>query len=530
MVFSFCLAVTIVLSALAWSFNVLSFDDAKMTVFWPCLFVLLVFRSNGTRSIVAGLRAWLPAWLGLFVVAASSFGIAHVPALSMAGILRGGGLLVFATLAWGMTQSPRGRRGVFAALLGGGFLVAVLALGQQFGLLNVLFPAFDHYDQAMYGVFGNQALLGGYLALAILMIPAVFGAGQRNMSTWKALLGLFLVAVMFLALILSESRGGQLALLVGTLAWLATGRVTSQRSVRLAIVAVGVGILIVVLAGGASQDKWFQTAGDTDRGSQVRSWIWSGSMQMGLAHPVRGVGVGNFAYWAPSYMGDVPATYHNERTTYHAHFDLLEFWCETGLVGLVFLVGQFSRFRLRSGPAFGAMMALIVFSCFQPAWASTPHAMAFLLLLGMNLRSSVPRYVPDVLPIASNRPYIGLVVVTVVGGMLYGALVLRPSFLLRRAEDRHLAGQEAGPDYEKAVSAGGFQGEAQESYGMYLLGQGRPDAALTSFRVAQKELDTGRLYFLMYEAATALGDEESAGQYREACLARWPWATSRFLR
>jgi len=516
---------TIAASTLAWSFLVVSFHDVKIAALWVGLSACWAAQCRWGLLAAPGFRAWLPAWSGLLLVSASGYLRAPVPWLVVEEALRVAALLLFAGVVYRQTRTARGRHGVFLAIACAGGAAGALALAQGGGWLPGLFPSFGHYDQTMYSVFGNEGLLGGYLALALVLLPGALGLEVGRGPTWRTVSLLAAGIVMFAALVLSESRAGQLAFLAGGLVLAGSFR---PRSARWAIPALGALLALTCLAialGGGSVEKWTGTLSEGDTGVQVRLWIGRAALAMAAVNPMSGLGLGNFAYWAPQFMGAAAGEYANDATTYHAHFDLLELFVETGVLGFLFLGWLFSRFRLRSRVALAGLVALAVFSCGYPAWASLPHALAAVLLLGMNLRPELSRPSPS-----RRRMWFPLAVTVTIcaAASAHVATALWPSYLLRRAEDAHLAGEESTAAYRKAIAGLGFRGEAREGLGLYLLGQGDGEGAWEQLDAARREVDTGRLYYLLYRAAIMRGDLPAAEAMKEAGIARWPWAASRF--
>ncbi|MCF6283723.1 MAG: O-antigen ligase family protein [Candidatus Hydrogenedentes bacterium] len=336
-------------------------------------------------------------------------------------------------------------------------------------------------------------------------------------------MGLVAAVAMVTALVLSSSRAGHLALFAGVVVMLATASRQIRRCKILLAVFSLITVVIVVLWGGGSTEKWAAIFSGDDVGTQVRWWIWRASIAMALEHPVGGVGLGNFAYWAPQYMGGAAVAYHNAAATYHAHFDLLELVCETGALGLLFPGWLLSRYRIRCNYAFFGAVVLAIFSCLYPTWASVPHALAALLLVGMNLggRSENSVRVQSRLSGRAIWSFVGGMIL--ICALLHTAVALRPSFLLRRAEDAHLAGEDAESAYRAATTGLGFRGEAHESFGIYLLERGNRAGALQEFFSARKELDTGRLYKLLSTTSAALGYHDLARDFEKEELLRWPW-------
>ena len=502
------LGITLVTVGMSWSLHVVSFNHVKEGALWLGCVGMMLAVAAGPSGALSGFRVWMPAWCSLAVLGLISVLRAEVPWLAVESILRAAGLLAVASMAYRMGQGESGRQMIGGTIVGTAVLTAIFALGQRAGLLGALFPSFPHYDQTMYSVFGNSGLLGGYLALGLVLLPGL----SRSCAHFRgaALMSLFAGSVMALALLYSASRGAQLALAIGLCVYLARsrGRVGFPSGRSLAVVALAGTLLLV--AGAPSLSKWAALFQPGDVGGAVRGWIWQASGSLFLERPFLGVGMGNFSYGLPPHLGRPVEAVPEGATVYHAHLDLLEMVCEVGVLGVVLVVLQLRAFRFANTMATAGLVTLAVFSCFHPMWASAPHGMAFLLLLGMNLKTTVNVYTTRFAEWPERSLRVGAAAVLIGCAMLYYVTTLQPSFLLRRAEDRHLAGVSAKASYEAAVAGLGFRGEAWESFGIYQLEQGDLEAAWGAFQMARRELNTGRLYLLMGKTAQQLGRREVA--------------------
>ncbi len=493
---------------MSWSLHVVSFNHVKEGALWlGCVGTMLAVAA-GPSGALSGFRVWMPAWCSLAVLGLISVLRAEVPWLAVESILRAAGLLAVASMAYRMGQGESGRQMIGGTIVGTAVLTAIFALGQRAGLLGALFPSFPHYNQTMYSVFGNSGLLGGYLALGLVLLPGL----SRSCAHFRgaALMSLFAGSVMALALLYSASRGAQVALAIGLCVYLvrSRGRVGFPSGRSLAVAALAGTLLLV--AGAPSLSKWAALFQPGDVGGAVRGWIWRASGSLFLERPFLGVGMGNFSYGLPPHLGRPVEAVPEGATVYHAHLDLLEMVCEVGVLGVVLVVLQLRAFRFANTMATAGLVTLAVFSCFHPMWASAPHGMAFLLLLGMNLKTTVNVATTRCAEWPERSLRVVAAAVLIGCAMLYYVTTLQPSFLLRRAEDRHLAGVPAKASYEAAVAGLGFRGEAWESFGIHQLEQGDLEAAWGAFQMARRELNTGRLYLLMGKTAQQLGRREVA--------------------
>jgi O-antigen ligase len=196
-----------------------------------------------------------------------------------------------------------------------GFVLPLLKRGQGYGqFLNK-----NHFAYLMEMAFG----LGVGLILA------------RGIRSDRLMIYVALLVPIWFAIVLSNSRGGILAMLaqvfIATL-WF----VRPRAAVRAALLG---GIVVAVLLGtlwvGGDrlatniESATTHFAGDTTRDGASRSEIWRATLKMFAAHPIAGVGLGG--YWiAITAFHDASGSL----TPQEAHNDYLELLSSGGLIGL----------------------------------------------------------------------------------------------------------------------------------------------------------------------------------------------------
>lgn len=507
---------TLIGSAVAWSISLISFMDAKQLVLWAGVLALCA-AGTAARS-GRGFAAWAPAWTGLAVATAATFATGAFPLFAGLESLRLTALLLFASLAWPLLRTARSEQGLLAAIAAAAILCAALALFQRAGALHSWFPPYAHYDQPMYSVFGNQGLLAAYLACGLVAL-----AGLRTPARPLHRLARGAGAIILLtAIVLAESRAAWLGIAAGGITLGAQNAISWRRAAAWAAIAIALAILLHAAGLSALATRLANTGGPGDDGGNTRAWIVRASLDLAAAHPFTGVGLGQYARHIPEPLGAraTPALGESaERVTYHAHFDLLEVGCETGILGLVFAVWLALRFRARAAGALACLAAMAAMSFLHPLWYSPPHALAGLLLLGCNLRG--PRSRRARLPGFARRSL--TVSLAIAGSLTYIVFALYPSYLLCRAEDRHLAGLPAGDAYARATAAWGAPPEAFESRGIWALEQRDYAGADRACTRARAGLDTGRIHLLSAQAKAALGDGGGACRHYVQARQRWPF-------
>ena len=302
------LCAVIVLSATAYSFRLTSFLHAKEAVMHIGLILCAVLAAirGGANAKPA---SWLlPLLLGLAWAGMSGIVVAQVKARVIEEIIRYAALLALVAVNADMFTDPRRRARIAATVVVSSVLVAMLGLIQYFGLIPSLFPVFPGYDQRVYSVFGNQNLFGGYLAIAIPLLAAQTVADSRIRPLHYAAL-----AILSVALVLSESRTAWLAAAVGVLAsmqWRGPRRKTTFCA--LGFIALSI-FCAAIVTWPRPAERMAQTLREGDVGGRARLWFWDGAARMIRDHPVAGVGLGNYAFYSPWYQGEALRGPHGTR-------------------------------------------------------------------------------------------------------------------------------------------------------------------------------------------------------------------------
>jgi len=235
-------------------------------------------------------KVWLP--IGLLIVALV-ISIAISPDKRTAlGEFKGffiDSILVF-WLIWQFVR-PGDVSKLFSGLIGSGLFVAFWTIVQKF--LGQTTP-----DGRVIGIFGYSP---NYLALflvpiAVLLVAYVFQLAAQRKYWWSAL-AFLLLAIILLAIYFSGSRGGFLAIAGGLGVFLV---ISYWPWIRKRISAK---IMIVILILASLYTSWtflrpdFAVAPEAGRvatSNNVRWQIWQATIELGLKHPLLGVGLGNF--------------------------------------------------------------------------------------------------------------------------------------------------------------------------------------------------------------------------------------------
>lgn len=152
-------------------------------------------------------------------------------------------------------------------------------------------------------------------------------------SSWKTstILARGLSALIFVALVATVSKGGLIAFSAGLLCWvLFAPRTVRLRRAAFTLVIIGAGWFL--LPGTVHQR--FAAFGQSDSNAYSRLAIWEAGLKIFIAHPLFGVGVGNYDQFS--------ATYFPQGTGYQeaqaAHNIIVGALAETGIVGTALLL------------------------------------------------------------------------------------------------------------------------------------------------------------------------------------------------
>jgi O-antigen ligase len=245
------------------------------------------------------------------------------------------------------------------------------------------------------------------LTLAMPLGLLFAGAVERD----RVLLYAFASAMMAIALVMTNSRGGILSMVCEILLLAALAATVRRRGrgeepedagarVRAAAARVGLGFAMIVAVfigvlyfGGEDALSRLVGTVNADDPTTGRAHFWQGTVGIIKDHPVLGAGLGAFSAVYPRY-DTASGTYRLEQ----AHNDYLQTLSDAGVVGgllgLAFLVVLFRRGvrrmqshdRLRRGVALGALAGCagaLVHSFFDFTLHTTANALLFLLLAAL---------------------------------------------------------------------------------------------------------------------------------------------------
>ena len=265
---------------------------------------------------------------------------------------------LFAAVAH-QVQSPRQAARVIWFVTGTTVTITTIGILQYNGIDPIGLPKV--YGRLPLSTLGNTNLVAHYLDLVIPLLAALLILGDRR-RWWQTTTLIITLALAGTHLVLTVSRGGWVSVASALLLLLL---MVAHRWRWRRLLVIGVVILALVSPVGEFALRGIQVDDDrtlyevaeqhseraltralstfdaTNYSRAMRTMIWLDTAAMIEAHPILGVGPGNFEFLLTDYrsvpaqrawaklMGKINAV------PYFAHNEYLEIWAETGLVGVV---------------------------------------------------------------------------------------------------------------------------------------------------------------------------------------------------
>jgi len=306
------------------------------------------------------------------------------------------------------TDTPRRLRTLVRTITIFGFVLAMFGLTQSFTSDGTQVYWFRQLTQSTaFGPFINRHHFAGYMELAIALPLGLLFSG--SLESYKRPLYAFAAALMGVALIMTNSRGGIislaaeimfLAVIAGPTLLSSGQRKPRAERIRSALLRAGLAFaLIGVLVGGSLAiggsevfNRLIGTANAADP-TTGRAHFWNVTLDVIKAYPVVGSGLGSFS---------VIYTRYDSRNGFfrleQAHNDYLQTLADGGIIGallgLAFILILFRKGftrretddKFRRGVATGALagcFAVLVHSFFDFTLHTTANALLFLILAAL---------------------------------------------------------------------------------------------------------------------------------------------------
>jgi O-antigen ligase len=392
----------------AWALGIFQLSAAAVVVLW----VMDAWRTGTLRVSRNLLQLPLVGLIAVGVVQLSAAAaLTHDPHSTRYALVQLSSLFVYFAAALAFVDSPRRLRVVVRTVIIFGFLLALYGLMQHFVNPATIFFVREPKQAAPFGPYINRHHFAGYMELTLALPLGLILAGAVERE--RVILYAFVSAIMAIALVMTNSRGGMLSLLaeVFFLTLVAASvrrrgrreeRAEEGRGARVRALAARLGLgfamVLAVLAGvlyfGGEEaiTRMLGTVNAEDP-TTGRAHFWQATWRMIQDRPLLGAGLGAFSAVYPQY-DTANGLYRLEQ----AHNDYLQLLSDAGVVGfilgLVFVVALLrmavtrmqSPDKFRRGVALGALAGcagVLVHSFFDFTLHTTANALLFLLLAAL---------------------------------------------------------------------------------------------------------------------------------------------------
>jgi len=393
---------------------------------WPLLFVLwvglqLIPLPDGLVAMVSPARALTAKWVGAIDPKGAWTTLSIYPHATALGFLKMLAYLGVFVLAVHLFDSGRRKSLLVRALIWLGCFEAGYGILQHLLNWNKVLTVTNPYDPwVATGTYINRNHFAGLMEFAI---PFTFASAFYSYQLWsdwrqgraahsasgddsgagfQVIFYLFLMLIMFLALIFSWSRGGILAVLATliVLSLLTAFKIKRKAWVMgvAAFALLAIGFTLWIGLGPVLQR--FQEVGQTNYlHTSERSMIWQDTMDLLRENPVLGTGLGTYGEALRPYQAHM-VNMHID----HAHNDYLEFATDTGLVGAALLFIPIFYLLIRMTIAFlkdhrryrraillgciGATLGLLIHSVTDFNLHVPANAIIFAMILGIGYKAA----------------------------------------------------------------------------------------------------------------------------------------------
>lgn len=317
-------------------------------------------------------------------------------------------LLVFFAAALVFIDTPHRLRIIVRTIAIFGFVLAVFGMTQSFTSPTKVYWVRELSQSTAFGPFINRHHFAGYMELTLAIPLGLLFSG--SIEGEKKLLYVFVVVMMSMALVLTNSRGGLISLVAEILFLVViagfrkkhSAREPEEKQKRIRSGAVRVALALVLIIGiiggtlffgGEDALNRFVGTVNADDPTTGRAHFWNVTLDIIHAHPLIGTGLGAF--------GVIYTKYDSHNGLYRleqAHNDYLQVLSDGGIIGAVlglfFIVALFrmglarreSGDEFRRGVATGALagcFAVLVHSFFDFTLHTPANALLFLMLAAL---------------------------------------------------------------------------------------------------------------------------------------------------
>jgi O-antigen ligase len=392
---------------------------------WPLLFVLFValqLLPLPESFLGAVSPAWqvAQAWLAPIQNAGSWAALSISPAATTLGFFKVLAYIGVFFLAIQLFDSGKRKSTLLTVLIVLGCFEAGYGILQYLLGWTTIFGFTNPYDSAV--AFGTYINRNHFAGLMDLIFPLAFASAFYSYQLWsdpqrriastrsggesplefRIVFYLFLVVIMVMGVVFSNSRGGivsvSFALIALSVLTLLKVRRRSWGLVIAGLVTLAAAFCLWIGMGSILHRFVNMSQGEYE-GTLRRSMMWSDTLQLFRHNPILGTGLGTYEDALRPFQ-----THLVNLTVDHAHNDYLEFASETGLVGffllfvpifylLVRMIISFLRDRRRYRSAIllgciGSTLALLTHSLTDFNLQVPANAMIFAAVLGVGYKAA----------------------------------------------------------------------------------------------------------------------------------------------
>lgn len=199
-------------------------------------------------------------------------------------------LILFLIVVLCFVEEPQGGALIEAAVFVAAVVVSVLALSQEFTAAPAGIFIGRHAVPRIAGPLEGPNQLAAYLGLLLPLMLAFALSAQTRAWRWIA------IAIVTCALVLTFSRAGFLSAMVAAAVVFAVGPKATKRTVYALAAGVVAGMAAVLLVGGEISYFWSTRSSGADSGLGTRGELWTAAFRLWRAHPLLGIGAGNYEF------------------------------------------------------------------------------------------------------------------------------------------------------------------------------------------------------------------------------------------
>ncbi|HEX5413752.1 MAG TPA: O-antigen ligase family protein [Terriglobia bacterium] len=325
---------------------------------WPLLFVLFVALQllplpQFLLTAVSPARRVSQAWLAPIQHASSWDALSISPAATILDLFKVLAYIGIFVLVIQLFDSARRKSTILTVLIILGCFEAGYGILQYLLGWNTIFGITNPYDSSV--AFGTYINRNHFAGLMDLTFPLAFASAfysyqlwsdpqRRTLSTrsggesplgFRIVFYLFLVVVMVMGVVFSNSRGGIIAVSVALIAMSGLTLLKVRRR-SWGLVIAGLVTLAVAfclwIGMGSTVHRFVNMSQAEYEATLRRSMMWRDTVQLFRHNPILGTGLGTYEDALRPFQ-----THLVTLTVDHAHNDYLEFASETGLIGFLLL-------------------------------------------------------------------------------------------------------------------------------------------------------------------------------------------------